>query len=403
MTADPLPDPGPLHAGLVDLLLARGTIKTSRVETAMRSVPRHAFVPGVPAETAYAPDDAVVTRRDPAGAALSSASAPGVVAAMLEQLDVQPGDRILEIGAGTGYNAALLAELTGPAGHVVTVDIDQDVTDEAAAALESTGYGRVEVVRADGAEGHAGASPYDRIIVTAGAWDLSPAWSDQLARAGRLVVPLRITGGTTRVIAFDRDGGHLVSRSMATCGFLAMRGISAHPEPAVVLADGVTLLPGDGPAASPASLVRALATPAIRSWSGILVRAGRQFADLDLYLAATSHGFCRIAAQPEAVAADVAAPAFRRGGAAMAGEAGSFAYLTKRPASPAEDGLVFELGVRSHGPGRHDLAAALLEQISQWDRKYRDLPPSIEAHRKPAQVTATTVIDKPHTLLAVIW
>src|ERR1700685_4544369 len=128
MSADTLPNAGQLHAGLIDLLLARGTIRTSRVETAMRSVPRHPFVPGVPAESAYAPDHAVVTRRDPAGTALSSASAPGVVAAMLEQRDVQPGDRILEIGAGTGYNAALLAELAGPAGHVVTVDIDQDVT-----------------------------------------------------------------------------------------------------------------------------------------------------------------------------------------------------------------------------------------------------------------------------------
>jgi protein-L-isoaspartate(D-aspartate) O-methyltransferase len=129
MSTDALATADRFHADLIDLLLTRGTIRSNAVEAALRSVPRHRFVPDVPLETAYAPDDAVVTKRDPAGVALSSASAPGVVAAMLEQLDVHPGDRILEIGAGTGYNAALLAELAGPAGHVVTVDIDQDAVD----------------------------------------------------------------------------------------------------------------------------------------------------------------------------------------------------------------------------------------------------------------------------------
>jgi protein-L-isoaspartate(D-aspartate) O-methyltransferase len=145
-----------LHA---DLLLACGTVKSGRVEAALRAVPRHPFVPDASLETAYAPDDAVVTKRDTEGVALSSASAPGVVASMLEQLDVRPGDHILEIGAGTGYNAALLAELAGPTGHVVTIDIDQDVVDGAQAALASTGYGQIEVVCADGAQGHAPSGP----------------------------------------------------------------------------------------------------------------------------------------------------------------------------------------------------------------------------------------------------
>jgi protein-L-isoaspartate(D-aspartate) O-methyltransferase len=221
--------------------------------------------------------------------------------------------------------------------------------------------------------------------------------------AGRLVVPLRITSGTTRVIAFDRDGDHLASRSMVICGFLAMRGIGAQPEAAVTLTGGVTLLPGDGPTAPPEAVARAFTGPAIRYWSGIVVRPGQPFAELDLWLATTSRRFCRIAALPEAVEADVATPAFRWGGAAITSEAGSIAYLTIRPAEPADDGPAFELGARAHGSGRDDLAAALLEQVSRWDKEYRGRSPRIEAHRKPSQAAATTIINKPHTTLAVSW
>ncbi|MEU8269003.1 methyltransferase, FxLD system [Sphaerisporangium sp. NPDC049002] len=393
-----------LHARLVDLLVSRGTVTTERVETALRTVARHPFVADASLDSAYAPDDAVVTKRDHTGAALSSASAPGVVASMLEQLDVQPGDHILEIGAGTGYNAALLAELTGPAGRVVTIDIDQDVVDGAAAALASTGYGRVEVLCADGAQGHAPAAPYDKIIVTAGAWDLPPAWWRQLAPTGRLVVPLRITGGTTRSIAFDRQGGHLVSRSMMTCGFLAMRGIGAQSEPTIALADGVTLVLGDGRTAPPEALARALDEPATRSWSGIAIPSGRTFQHLDLWLATTCQGFCRIVAQISAVETDLATPAFRWGGAAMTNETDSLAYLTIRPADVP--GILFELGARAHGPHGSDLATSLMDQIQLWDKEHRDTAPRIDAHLKPCDRThlaAMTVIEKVHTVLAVAW
>src|SRR5690606_28134946 len=106
---------------------------------------------------------------------LSSVSMPTVVAIMLGQLDPQPGDNVLEIGAGAGYNAALLAELVGPTGAVTTVDIDPDVTAHARSALTATGYDHVRVITADGALGAPEHAPFDKIIVTVGPWDLPPA------------------------------------------------------------------------------------------------------------------------------------------------------------------------------------------------------------------------------------
>ncbi|RAY16219.1 methyltransferase, FxLD system [Actinomadura craniellae] len=397
-----------LHTGLVDLLLTRGTVTSPQVEAALRAVPRHPFVPNTPLGTAYAPDDAVVTKRDAGGVALSSASAPGVVAAMLEQLDVRPGMRILEIGAGTGYNAALLASLTGPTGHVVTVDIDSDVVAGARNALAATGFTHVEVLTSDGAQGHAPGGPYDRIIVTAGAWDLPPAWWQQLTPTGRLVVPLRIIGGTSRAIAFDHAGDHLTSRSMITCGFLAMRGIGARDEPTLTLADGVSLLLSEGRTAAAEPMSDALTRASTRTWSGVTLRSGQPFQELDLWLATTSPGFCRIIAAPDAVTSDLATPAFRWGGAALTNSTDSFAYLTIRSAEPedpdsADDRPVFELGVRAHGPHGDALTQVLLKQIQRWDDEHRDTTPRIDAYLKPAWPTAGTVIDKPNSVLTVTW
>jgi protein-L-isoaspartate(D-aspartate) O-methyltransferase len=122
------------------------------VDAALRAVPRGSFVPGTPLAEAYG-SGPVVTHRDKDGVARSSASAPGVVAAMLAQLDVRLGHRILEIGAGTGYNVALLAHLAEPSGKVTTVELDPGIAAEAGKALAATGYGRVTVIAGDGENG----------------------------------------------------------------------------------------------------------------------------------------------------------------------------------------------------------------------------------------------------------
>jgi protein-L-isoaspartate(D-aspartate) O-methyltransferase len=113
----------------------------------------HLFLPGRPMADAYA-DSIVFTHRDVDGTVLSCTTLSSGVAEMLEQLDVQPGHRVLEIGAGTGINAALLACLAGPDGHVTTIDILPEAAEEARQGLAAAGYADVMVICGDGASGH---------------------------------------------------------------------------------------------------------------------------------------------------------------------------------------------------------------------------------------------------------
>ncbi|MEV1179279.1 methyltransferase domain-containing protein, partial [Nonomuraea sp. NPDC049784] len=217
---------------MVELLRKRQEI-SDRVAAALLAVPRHLFVPDVAPEDAYR-DEPIVTKRDDEGRPISSSSQPAIMAAMLDQLGVEPGQRVLEIGAGTGYNAALLAHLVGPEGRVVTVDIDEDIVAQAGRNLGAAGLSQVETVCADGAQGHAALAPYDRVIATVGVWDLAPAWREQLGAGGRLVAPLDLRGVQASV-AFERSGDHWAGLSVVPCGFMRMRGPFAGPEAVVVL------------------------------------------------------------------------------------------------------------------------------------------------------------------------
>jgi phosphoribosylformylglycinamidine synthase len=216
-----------LRAQLVDKLRTGGVLTDSAVERALRAVPRHLFLPGSMLEDAYA--DTAVPTRFADGVAISSASQPAIVAAMLQQLQAEPGMCVLEIGAGTGYNAALLAELVGPSGSVTSLDIDAETVDEARAHLEAANYTNIHVVATDGAFGWPSDAPYDRIILTVGAWDIAPAWLDQLAEGGLLVLPLWLGGGDASVTLRKRDGA-LYSESVLPCGFMRLRGAEAGPE-----------------------------------------------------------------------------------------------------------------------------------------------------------------------------
>ena len=213
---------GKLRNELVEDLVNQGVIISEPARQAFEQVPRHLFVPRVDIAVAYS-DQPVFIRWD-AQTPISSSTQPKMMAIMIEQSGLEPGSRVLEIGAGTGYNAAILAHIVGESGSVVSVDIDQDIVDEATGNLSRTGYDNVKCICGDGFEGFAAGQPYDRIIVTVGAYDISPHWVDQLKDGGIMVVPLWFKGFSLSVALQKRDG-QLGDLSAALCTFIPIRGI----------------------------------------------------------------------------------------------------------------------------------------------------------------------------------
>jgi protein-L-isoaspartate(D-aspartate) O-methyltransferase len=224
----PEPDPVVLRQRLVAHLRRAGTLTDPAVEQALLTVPRELFVPPLAARQglqAVYQDRAIITKRDALGRPTSSSSQPRIMTAMLEQLQVRPGQRVLEIGAGSGYNAALLATLVGPGGLVVSLELDGEVAHSARTALARGGY-PVQVVTADGRHGWAAQAPFDRIIVTASTHDVPRAWFDQLVVGGRLVLPLRLSRRwflPQAVVALRRAAVGLESVAMVPGAFMALR------------------------------------------------------------------------------------------------------------------------------------------------------------------------------------
>lgn len=366
--------PEDLRTRLVNQLITEDALRDPRVIQAMREVPRHRFLPAADLEEAYA-DETVITKRDGDGVALSCASMPSVVAMMLQQLGIQPGQRILEIGAGTGYNAALLAHLTGDDGLVTTVDIDPEVTAEASRALQATGYERVYVATRDGALGGAEHAPYDRIILTVGACDLPATWWEQLSVGGRLVVPLRWRG-QARSVAFVRETDHLRADSIELCGFVPMIGQAGERE-GIIDDDGhITLYWDADQTIAPASLNGVLTRLRAEAWSGVTVGPTDSFDGVWLRMTATEPGTCRVAADTTAVRSGLCTPAIPIRSPALA-EGDSLAYFALRRLEDAERRS--ELGAIGHGPAGQQLADRLTRQIRSWNAD-RDAHPDLTAY-----------------------
>ena len=403
---------------MVEQVLSTGRIDDERIAAALRAVPRHLFLPHLPPEAAYA-DDAIVTKRDADGQPISSSSQPAIMAIMLAQLGLEPGQRVLEIGAGTGYNAALLSYLTSPRGAVVSIDIDPELVEAARGHLASAGYPDVTVIAADGAGGFAPGAPYDRIIATVGVSDLAPAWLDQAAPGARIVVPLDVRGSQLSV-CFGRDGGHWVSRSIAPCGFMRMRGPGAGPERTIVLApglwltlpDGLTL--ADGTQADGVAITGFLAGPPTQVATGVRSEPGQVFWALGLWLSVSdrrSFGLTEELADgpdgPPAVLLD-RAPLSRRATRGTLGLLGSrgLAMLTadREPREPGE----FGLEVAGFGPQGAALAADLVTHVQAWDaagqRNAAGL--AIEAYPRsapdqPGEAAGAVLIERPGTRFLV--
>ncbi|NEA27656.1 methyltransferase, FxLD system [Actinomadura bangladeshensis] len=404
-----------LRNALVDKLRDEGTVRSERVEAALRAVPRHAFVPGVPLEQAYA-DDAVYTKQDSAGVSISAASQPTVAAMMLEQLQPAPGQRVLELGAGTGYNAALLGHLVGDEGQVTTIDVDDDIVTGARNGLAAAGTKNVQVLLADGALGHPEGAPYERIIATVGVGDLPLPWLDQLAPGGRLVVPLRLRGGVSRSIAFDHgsDDGRWLSRNSLLCTFMPLRGIADDARRIIRLtADGMVCLHANREQAVDESLLSGvLETSRSEAWTGVLFRADESFEWLDLWLTCVmDNALSRMPVEQVAIDEGLVRPQFGWGAMAVA-DKGDLAYLTLRPQdpdAPSGNRRMYEVGVIGHGPTGRVLTDRVADAIGVWDQDYRSRPVEfeiapVEAAAQAAEpVPGRFVFERPNTRLIITW
>lgn len=142
---------------------------------------------------------------------------------MLELTQLESDHRVLEVGTGTGYNAALLSRIVGPDGLVVTIELEEDLALTARSRLADQGFGDVHVVTGDGAGGYPPAAPYDRVIVTTGAAMVAPAWVEQLGEGGRLVTPVVDSAGIGMIHCYVKQGSELDEVGTRPCGFLPMR------------------------------------------------------------------------------------------------------------------------------------------------------------------------------------
>ncbi|MFW6163954.1 MAG: protein-L-isoaspartate(D-aspartate) O-methyltransferase [Planctomycetota bacterium] len=188
-------------------------IGSQAVIDALRHVPRHEFVPREHRSRAYR------NRPLPIGHG-QTISQPYIVAYMTEQLELQPGDKVLEVGTGSGYQAAVLSELTA---HVYTIEIIRDLAEEAQARFERLGYDTIKAKTGDGYYGWAKHAPFDAIIVTCAAGTIPPPLIRQLKPGGRMCIPVGPTGATQRLILVTKDAdGKVKSRSLIPVVFVPL-------------------------------------------------------------------------------------------------------------------------------------------------------------------------------------
>jgi protein-L-isoaspartate(D-aspartate) O-methyltransferase len=427
------------RARLARALHESGHTPSAAVQAAFLAVPRHLFVPELDATAAYQ-DEALVIKYGADGLPVSSSSQPAMMAIMLEQLQLKPGHRVLEIGTGTGYNAAVMAHIVGPRGAVVTVDIDADLIARAQASLAEAGYGpgrgEVRAICADGGYGDPGDAPFDRVIVTVGAWDIPPAWLDQLGPAGRLVLPLSVRGIQLSVSLErgpdswpDSWSDSWSATSVFRCGFVRMAGAFADPEPfrPVGVPPGLYVQADDGRQVDPDALAAALGSPAVDVAAGIRARSRDELADLDLWLTLTQPALTRLTIMETAAGRAQAGPLLPFGG--LAGDEPGLPKLgigglgiggvagvrpprgTPSAASrPGLDQRVYpgEIMLRGYGPGGPALARHLARQVTAWDKLGRPGAANLALTVWPADAEPTApedqiVLRRPHIRLAAGW
>lgn len=200
--------------------LFREPVRDQTVLDVMRIVPRHAFVPDDLQHAAYADSPLPIGHGQ-------TISQPYIVAIMTELLEIEPGDKVLEIGTGSGYQAAVLAHLTP---NVYTIEILEPLAERAASVFEEQGYKGIKTRHADGYFGWPEEGPFDAIIVTCSAGHLPPPLWEQLAPGGKIVIPIGGTHAVQRLVLMEKtEDGKRKSQTVMNVVFVPMTGEAQRP------------------------------------------------------------------------------------------------------------------------------------------------------------------------------
>ena len=199
---------------MVETQLESRDIQNERVLEAMKKVPRHLFMPESVRQYAY------IDSPVPIGEG-QTISQPYIVGLMTQTVDPKPGDRALEVGTGSGYQAAVLGELVQ---EVYTIEIIPDLAERAEKALAESGYDNVEVRQGDGYQGWPEKAPFDIILITAAPEEIPQPLIDQLAEGGRLVVPVGPQGEIQTLTLVTREKGEVKRTYITDVRFVPMTG-----------------------------------------------------------------------------------------------------------------------------------------------------------------------------------
>jgi protein-L-isoaspartate(D-aspartate) O-methyltransferase len=407
-----------LHDQFVEDLKIKGHLQTPEVEEAFRAVPRHLFLPDVPLERVYS-DEAILTKLQN-GQLVSSSSQPAMMSIMLEQLDLQSGHRVLEIGAGTGYNAGLMAHIVGDSGQVTTIDIDEDLVEGARNRLSVAGLDAVTVVCRDGGLGYPDNAPYDRIILTVAAWDIAPAWREQLKPGGRLLLPLEVGRSVQKSVAFDKIGDQLESASVKDCGFMPLRGDFARPLEYIPLGpDPGLVVSVDDPTKVDGEVVyRLLSGPSEYAPTGIYATPGEViFGGLALWLSLHEPCFCVLSAEGQMADRGIVPGLMELSGEwrrcwtnGLLGDDGLCVFARPPDHSSSEQPGVphaFELYLQGYGSWPEH-AERLIRQVRRWEAAGRPANDRIRLRACPIDTdyrpsAGEVVVRKRWTQLILDW
>lgn len=204
---------------LVEMLKKQGRISSEEIEKAFLEIPREKFIPTIFEKHAYTDTPLDIGQGQ-------TISAPHMIAIMCEELDLKKGQKILEVGTGSGYHAAIVAKIIEPTGHVYTIERHKNLAEKAKQNLKNANIKNVTVEIGDGSEGLKKYAPYDRIYVTCAAPIIPQPLIDQLKDPGKMLIPV---GGTIcTLVLVEKNNGKIKTENHGGCAFVPLIGKYGH-------------------------------------------------------------------------------------------------------------------------------------------------------------------------------